>query len=222
MQQPNNPMPWQAWVQEVQRCLSEQQAKIIALEKQQLLMQEQLRALESKPTYNIESLSYHFDQLKVEKLEGTLNIGMSPPGTQPFEQAVDQYAVSKPLTYPSAAANVTPPAAPYPAIRAQVDDYLNNEAPARLAQIEQELCLPLDPYHRRIVIEDIRKQMPTRIQYYMTSLKESSSSDAGESQADAILQAQVSARTIRDADLAMQQYVQQLSHNQASNGGALP
>lgn len=34
--------------------------------------------IKDKPTTNIERIDYQFDQLKIERLEGTLNIGLNP------------------------------------------------------------------------------------------------------------------------------------------------
>ena len=45
-----------------------------------------MKTAESRPLYHIDSLAYHFDQLKVEKLDGTLNIGMTPPSEDTIKE----------------------------------------------------------------------------------------------------------------------------------------
>lgn len=209
-QQPNGLSPWQAWSLDVQMKLKNQQACISMLEQKLAAVCDQLKALENKPTYNIESLEYHFDQLKVEKLDGTLNIGMTPPGTSPPNGDIEQLAVSKPEVYPSAAPGIIQPGAPYADIQSELYQYLDNQAPQKLMNLEAQYNMPLDPYHRKMIIEDIRRQMPTRINYYMKSLQGDGA--AGDQLSSPSYKADVIAKTERDADTAMMQYIQQLQN----------
>ena len=41
-------------------------------------LSKEIDALKDKPPINVERLEYKFDQLKIEKLDGTLNIGINP------------------------------------------------------------------------------------------------------------------------------------------------
>ncbi|MUT66716.1 spore germination protein GerPC [Paenibacillus sp. NEAU-GSW1] len=207
-QQPNGFSPWQAWSHEVQLKLQRQEAQILSLEQRLAAVCEQLKQLENKPTYNIENLQYHFDQLKVEKLEGTLNIGMTPPGDNSLHDDIEQLAVPNVNAYPKADSSITPPDAPFAEVRAKLDRYLEADAPQKLMQYEKEVGLPLDPYHRRMIINDIRKQLPTRIQYYMEKTK-SDFSDLTEEDMKTVL----FAKTAKDADAAMLQYLRQLQNS---------
>lgn len=220
MQQPNPLSPWQMWSLEVQHKLKEQQEQLEALEAKVSALCEQVKQLEARPTYNIESIEYHFDQLKVEKLDGTLNIGMTAPGTgdDAFPGSIEQISVSKPQVFPSADPTITPPSGVYNDISADMNRYLDDEAPQRLLSFENELCIPLDPYHRRIIIEDIRKQMPTRINYYMHEA-EKGTADQFSATDDASVAANVLAKTRRDADAALLAYMRQLQSGTPSSGG---
>jgi len=64
---PNGPS-WTDAVQALERKLKELEERLDTAEKK-------LAELESKPPLHVE---YHFDQLKVSRLDGTLNIGLSP------------------------------------------------------------------------------------------------------------------------------------------------
>ncbi|GMK45507.1 germination protein PC [Paenibacillus glycanilyticus] len=223
-QQPpgNGLSPWQAWSLELQTKLRAQQSQIYSLEQQLAVLSEQLKQLENKPTYNIEKLEYHFDQLKVEKLEGTLNIGMTPPGMPGGDGDIDQLAVQqhKPNVYPAAASGITPPSEPYAGLRAEVDRFLSQHGTQRLIALETEYGVDLDPYHRRMVLEDIRKQLPTRIHFYM-QLKpgEAEAGTGGQEQNPQTEQEKkemILSKTIRDADAAMQKYIQSLKSGNAS------
>ncbi|MCM3627313.1 spore germination protein GerPC [Paenibacillus glycanilyticus] len=221
-QQPpgNGLSPWQAWSLELQTKLRTQQSQIFSLEQQLAAISAQLKQLESKPTYHIEKLEYHFDQLKVEKLEGTLNIGMTPPGVPNGDGDIEQLSVppKPPNTYPAAPSGFIPPSEPYADVRAEVDRYLSLQGMQKLVALESEYGVELDPYHRKMVLEDIRKQMPTRIHFYM-QLKpgESESGPNGhaqETQTEQQKKEVIISKTVRDADAAMQRYIQLLK-----NGG---
>lgn len=220
-QHPNNLSPWQVWSHDVQMKLKIQQEQILSLEQRLAAVCEQLKQLETKPAYNIENLQYHFDQLKVEKLEGTLNIGMTPPGSPSIAGDIEQMSVSKPEVYPSAASGITPPPNPYSDIQYELDHYLNTHGPQRLMDLEAELGQPLDPYHRRMIIEYIRKQMPARINYYMQSIINGNNNNSPSPVTAQKNRADVITKSASDADSAMMQYISQLKDNSSAtdNGG---
>ncbi|WP_219837777.1 spore germination protein GerPC [Paenibacillus sp. R14(2021)] len=240
------PTPWQMiaalnqYVQRMQCQLNDQQAVIQKLCRQLDAMNERLNAAEKKPYYHVDTIQYHFDQLKVEKLDGTLNIGMSAPSEeqvkeigqlvmpgkgdytvvneakQPAEMDTDPQSSQKPNQFPSPASMGMPsavmPPAPYPDILRAVDCYLEQNAPMRLRQLEAETGVQLDPYHERLVIADIRKQMSARIQFYMQSLskKTESTKDEVTDQQPVSLQDEVIRKTTRDIDTALQSYLNRL------------
>lgn len=220
MQQPQPLSPWQIWSLEVQNKLKEQQERIETLETQVVALCEQVKKLEAKPAYTIENIHYQFDQLKVEKLDGTLNIGMTVPGMNDdtFPGNIDQLAVSNTQAYPSAVPSVTAPSRLYNDIFAGMNRYLEEEAPNRLLAYENDLCIPLDPFHRRIIINDVRKQVPTRIQYY---LQKSGQDDQFQPETNEYntVTANVLTKTIRDADAALLAYMRQLQDGSPSSGG---
>ncbi|MFC4810014.1 spore germination protein GerPC [Paenibacillus sp. GCM10023250] len=242
------PSPWQMvmalnqYVQQLQGQVNEQQAVIGRLCRQLDDLNERMNAAENKPYYHVDTIQYHFDQLKVEKLSGTLNIGMSAPSEEQVKEigqlvmpgpgklvvnepkedplsGMDPQATQTPHQYPSPTANglpafVTPPP-PYPDIRRAIDCYLDQEAPLKLQSIEVQAGIALDPYHRKLVIEDIRKQMSPRIQFYIQTLtrkaeEEQKKGTPGEGQEPAI-EADVIRKTERDIDLALQNYVSRLA-----------
>ncbi|MDQ0058326.1 spore germination protein GerPC [Paenibacillus harenae] len=222
MQQQGPLSPWQAWAHDVMHKLTAQQAIIERMEKQIADLCEQVKQLESRPAYHIDSIEYHFDQLKVEKLDGTLNIGMTAPGSggDQFPGSIDQLSVPAPEVFPSAAPAVAPHSPLYNEIHTNMNRYLDTDAAERLIAIESDLCIPLDPYHRRIILNDIKKQMPTRIHYYMQQTSsggnEVETPRTNENQGEVVL-----AKAIRDADAAMLAYMKQLQSGQPPSGGTV-
>ncbi|MDQ6421083.1 spore germination protein GerPC [Paenibacillus sp. LHD-117] len=217
MKDPNEMNPWHDWSAEVGRRLLQQQQQIDRLEAQLAQIQGKLKALEAKPTYNIESIEYRFDQLKVEKLEGTLNIGMTLPGGDGTEQLpgtgnVEQFTVGdEPNYYPSAQSTMTQPEGPYRELANRVDGYVSSEGQQRLLSHELELELPLDPHHRRIVLEDVRKQLPARIHHYIQQLTKEEQEQLRSSPGQ--MTERIFEKTKRDAEAAIGAYMRQLKAN---------
>lgn len=218
--------PWQAWSYEVMQKLKAHQELIEQLECTVNDLSAQLKKLEAKPTYNIESIQYHFDQLKVEKLEGKLNIGMSVPGLNPGgengdngDSSIEQLSVPQgdANAYPAAIPAMEPPDAAYRNVYSRLISFLNTEAHQALLQYEQELELPLDPYHRRIIIEDVRRQMPPRIHYYLQMHKKDNDEHA--SLYPDLMADEVYAKTRRDAEAAIGTYMRSLKAGNPGGGG---
>ncbi|BBH19590.1 putative spore germination protein GerPC [Paenibacillus baekrokdamisoli] len=260
----NNLTPWQMCmslsqsIYQLRSQLNNQQTVINQLSKQVDSLNERVKAAESRPVYHIDSMAYHFDQLKVEKLDGTLNIGMTPPSEETIKE-VGQLVMPGPspqtIQYPNAggpcqqnspfvsngshngsnqqtsgpnffpssdapfAPNATQPRPPYPEIRSEVDAYLNTSAPVKLSQLEAEFGVALDPFHRRLVIEDIRKQMSTRIQYYIQVAEQGEAGAAGKAAPAPLhtdpghIKSDVLTKTTRDIDAALQSYLSKLQSN---------
>lgn len=201
-----------------------QQERIEQLERRMSELDDKLKKLEGKPSYTIESIEYHFDQLKVEKLEGTLNIGMTAPGIGDGKGGgngdIEQLSVGDALHYPSASPGMTPPPDPYNDIWRRLNGYLNTEAMERLLAIEHELGLPLDARHRQIIIEDVRKQLPARIHYYMQQMLKSDGQNL--SVFPDLMATTVYEKTKRDAEAALGTYMRQMKAGYSGSGGIGP
>lgn len=60
--------------------------RIKDLEAQVANLTNEVTAISEKPTVHIDRIDYSFDQLKVETLEGTLNIGLNPEDLSNIEE----------------------------------------------------------------------------------------------------------------------------------------
>lgn len=219
--QQNNPLsPWQIWSLEVQNKLNEHCERLDALEAKVNALCEQVKQLEARPTYHIDGIQYHFDQLKVEKLDGTLNIGMTAPGIgdDSIPGSIEQMTVSNTPAFPTTASPTPPQNGLYNDIYAGMTRYLDMEAQQKLLSYENELQIPLDPYHRQIIINDVRKQVPARIQYYMQKTDRGSDAQSAAIDNNAVT-ATVLSKTKRDADAALLAYMRELQNNSPSTGG---
>lgn len=98
----------------------------------------------------IEKLEYHFDQLKIERLDGTLHIGVTPEDLQ----SMDEFSL----------ANQS--GGPLPPVHQALEQYADQELPGYLQSLEQQYHYPLDPGYRQTLLNDIKQQIPSRIAHY--------------------------------------------------------
>ncbi len=86
------------FLQWVQMTLQAQENRIAALEHTIQKLQEEMKQLKEKPSIQVDKIEYKFDQLKVETLEGTLNIGLNPSDLANIEDfAVQNQSLKTPF-----------------------------------------------------------------------------------------------------------------------------
>lgn len=146
---------WSGWMQR----LHQSELKLRQMTDQLADMQKQLDEIKNKPPLHIE---YHFDQLKVNQLEGTLNVGLSPQGMQ----GIESFEAPNPACWNVAK---TQPEEPLPPIRGLQDEmsaFMSANSLNVLMETERQFGVALEEDHRRRVIEDVRKQLNERVHYY--------------------------------------------------------
>ncbi|WP_100407426.1 spore germination protein GerPC [Bacillus solitudinis] len=153
-------------LQQIYNYLNFQQQKIDQLEKSIQHLQTELNSLKQNKSPSIEKIEYKFDQLKVERLEGTLNIGITPNnGDNSIEDfAVNQHELNTPQV------NDQQPII-FEAVQQRINDYLNEPYNENIHSIEKQMNYQLDDHYRLYIIEDIRKQVDHRIQHYLNKMK---------------------------------------------------
>ncbi|MED4403138.1 spore germination protein GerPC [Metabacillus fastidiosus] len=142
-----------------------QNNKITELEKTIQLLQSEMRKLKDNSATKIEKIEYKFDQLKIERLEGTLNIGLNPTDPNQVENfdvaqnGVNIHGMQKELREQLGAQ-----------VSEELHQFLNGECLSLIGNIEEKFNYRLDEPHRRHIIEDIRKQIDSRIHYYVNGI----------------------------------------------------
>ncbi|MGX6442292.1 spore germination protein GerPC [Neobacillus sp. K501] len=145
----------------VQLTLQSQENKIAALEKTIQKMHEEIKQLKEKPHIQVDKIEYKFDQLKVETLEGTLNIGLNPSDLSSIEDfAVQNQSVATPVS---------------PKVKMQrsmvieetIYRYLETELPIVYEEMLKELNVRLDGSYLEFIKQDIIKQLPSRIDFHL-------------------------------------------------------
>ena len=164
-------------LQYIYSYLHSQQERINYLESMLQQLQKEMNVLKQNPASNIERIEYKFDQLKVERLEGTLNIGITPQngGNSIEDFAVAQHELNVPQT-------AEQPSILYEKVRSQIHHYLNGECYQVFNTIEQQNNYFLDNHYRQYIIQDIKGQIDSRIQYYLDQLNQDPTHDQANSE----------------------------------------
>jgi len=155
------------YLNQLQQALQIQQQTILNLEDQVRLLQEELNELKSRPSSSIGKVEYKFDQLKVENLNGTLNIGLNPFSTK--EQQIEDFQVDTETLKVNPETETNPDF--YQGILQEMHRYLDEEAYSRILHFEQEERTPLDEMYRQMMVDDIKKQMEHRLPYYLSQVQ---------------------------------------------------
>ncbi|SDH49668.1 spore germination protein GerPC [Alteribacillus bidgolensis] len=150
-------------IQALYRQLQFQQNQISQMESMIEQLQEEINKLKQNHSSNIEKIEYKFDQLKVETLEGTLNIGITPNANDE-DSNIEDFVVgdNKVNTQLNEQKHNT-----LKNIEKHIHDYLNDEGYTILESFEKKYSYYLDVTYRQFIIEDIKKQINKRIQHYL-------------------------------------------------------
>ncbi len=117
-----------------------------------------LQSVEQPPKTVIEKIEYHFDQLKIETLEGTLQIGLTPNGSE-LSDISDLY--SKQQNTPNTQLPKTDDQALH-----FLQEYMTSDIPGWMNQYVRDHDIQVSENHKERMIADIRKQLPQRMEYY--------------------------------------------------------
>jgi len=173
MYQPSNPgtgatkgplSPICDWPTLLQRFYTSEQM-LRQVSEQVRTLQKQLDEVRNKPPLHIE---YHFDQLKVNRLEGTLNVGISPQGMPDIESL--ETPGNAPWSVEQVPADDADSDADDPLSRMQNEmyRYMDSEGTQALIALESRYGVALDEAHRAKVVQDVRGQLRERVRYYVT------------------------------------------------------
>jgi spore germination protein PC len=127
-------------------------------------LSQEISNLKNKPSIKVERMEYKFDQLKVETLEGTLNIGLNPSDLQGIEDFTVQ---GKPVVN-----SISPTDLFQITMRIEQNTLNTLESDVRsiITQYEQEKGTKIQEEYVTFILEDIKKQLHQRIEYYLNQL----------------------------------------------------
>lgn len=148
-----------------------QSKKIVKLEKMIIEMHKEIASLKERPPVQIGNIEYKFDQLKVETLEGTLNIGLNPTDLEGIEDfTVDQKAVNVPIPQKQLFKRTIE-------LENSLYQYLETDLENIYRDAQANLGINVDDSYFTFIKDDIKKQLSGRVAYH---LKELSATSRGE------------------------------------------
>jgi spore germination protein PC len=153
------------YIHKLHRFVETQDRKLKQLEQLVRTLEEDINQLKSKPSIQVEKIEYKFDQLKVETLEGTLNIGLNPTDLQGIEDfaVAGQQVANQPLS----------PAAKFQSnmrIEEPILQSLESEVSSVIQKYESEKNIKVDDSYITFILGDIKRQLPSRIEYYLNQI----------------------------------------------------
>ncbi len=163
----------------MQAYMHKQDQEIRNLQRKMISMEQKITELQSRPSVHVEKLEYKFDQLKVEKLEGTLNIGLNPTDLQ----GIEDFSVPN----KNGATSPSQRMALFTDLENSIHQYLDSNLISIMADAGQQLNLQVDESYREFILQDIKKQLPNRIEYYLNQPLRNSN-DSPEQQKEYILE----------------------------------
>ncbi|WP_261134051.1 spore germination protein GerPC [Bacillus sp. Marseille-Q3570] len=155
-------------IQQLEEIIRQLQDKTQSIETIVQGMQNEVEHLKSSPQTSIE---YNFDQLKIETLEGTLNIGLSPGGTG-LDNIEDLGVNGKKIQMNENKTTDTKPPIPddmYKWINQGVDHYLNHDIFNDIKKMEKRTRFSLTESQQKLIVDDIKRQMGLRLPHYVMS-----------------------------------------------------
>jgi spore germination protein PC len=150
------------YLNKLHQMINDQNEKICELELQVKQMKKQINEINAKP----QTVEYKFEQLKIEKLEGTLHIGLGHSAES--KDMIEQFNVGQNTLHmpqqQQMRANIENPG--YRDMLKAMDEFFVKEVPVYLRSLETKTKVPLDDAYRIFILEDVQRQVPGRIKHY--------------------------------------------------------
>ncbi|MCM3720167.1 spore germination protein GerPC [Fictibacillus phosphorivorans] len=151
------------YLSKIKQMVEDQNNKIKALEQQVKKLKQQVDTFAEEP----KTVEYKFEQLKVEKLEGTLHIGLGHSAES--KDLIEQFNIGQntvQMPWKMERSVIENPN--YREMVKEMDEFFVKEAPLYLQTLENKINVPLDDSYRVFILEDVQRQVPGRIKHYLT------------------------------------------------------
>ncbi|RRJ65827.1 hypothetical protein EHV15_25095 [Paenibacillus oralis] len=158
------------WLDQINHALRWQYDKLFLLENEMSALKKQLQALQSMPRQHVEKIDYNFEQLKVENLNGTLIIGISPNDQGTIE---DLSVAGKQTEDVSLGQDPGDPTkSSIQTIKIEMQRYIKEDIATLLAEKANHRNLNLTADQLQKIMDDMSRQIEDRLAFYMAQLQE--------------------------------------------------
>ncbi|GAC44264.1 spore germination protein GerPC [Paenibacillus popilliae] len=185
---------WNHYFNQLHTYIQWQASKMDNLEKKLEEVNKELADLQHKKQISIDKIEYRFDQLKIENLNGTLVIGVTPEGVKSIEDMAEK-GCSWDHSSKDKYSDI------YRSASQRIDRYLDGSVPDMIESTTKLRQVTVDNEYRQRMIRDLKKQMNDRIQYYIDQMDENSAHDLSRAQD------QIVDKVINDIHIAIEEHV---------------
>ncbi|MGE7824230.1 spore germination protein GerPC [Paenibacillus sp. NPDC093718] len=150
------------YLQQLFYILQTQSEQLSRMEQTLKEMRSEIDQLRQGSEKTIDRVEYNFDLLKIEKLEGTLNIGLMPKDGQSLDDITVNGQPPLELSQSGKFGGEL-----YSNIYHNVSRYLEDTVPQQIERMIPEANSVLGDEYAAVIIEDVRKQLGDRITVYL-------------------------------------------------------
>lgn len=189
------------YVQELGKIIEKQNEHIGELEKEIKGILKDIESLKKNKQFTIEKIEYNFDQLKVETLSGTLNIGITSGGSGSIEELDVEGEVKEDFNFPKTKLHI----GILNNIVEQIENYLSTGATDEIDILEQKYNKTIETEKKDRIIDDIRRQTEKQINAYINQKKDLITPENTESVENDIIK-----KVIEDINKALDSFIKLL------------
>lgn len=185
------------YLQQLHTFIQSQEQRIVELEKTVHALSSELEEVKKRPPIQVGTIEYKFDQLKVETLEGTLNIGLNPAD---IEQQIEELELpnnnGNSNNGNNNGLNIHPKKGKVSHIQPKIQmqrsmdledaifQYLETDLEPLVKKYEEQLGRTFDEQYVTFIKEDIIRQLPQRVEYYLKKIPDNERSEEAEKKID--------------------------------------
>ncbi|MDT2048149.1 MULTISPECIES: spore germination protein GerPC [Bacillaceae] len=166
------------YTQQMHRYIEQLSVRVATLESTVQKLEQQIKELEEKTPINIEKIEYKFEQLKIDSLDGTLNIGLNPLTPDNLEDIIINNQTPE-ITLPQQGPQ-NPSLKPLDRnitkqwvedIYASMTSELDQHGYSMVQHVLDQRSMTIEGAYYDFIIEDVKKQLEQRITYYLNQVQ---------------------------------------------------
>ncbi|MCA4756007.1 hypothetical protein H8Z60_26195 [Mycolicibacterium fortuitum] len=164
------PSEWSHYLHQLHNFINWQTDKINNLETKITDLNKELTDLRNQKPISVDKIEYRFDLLKVEHLNGTLVVGVTPE----VARSIDEIATNDcRWVHDSTNKNTDL----YRSTAEVIEQYLDSKVPDAIDSVAKLHQVQVEDEYQQLMIRDLKKQMHDRIEHYINHMSDSAAKD---------------------------------------------
>ncbi|OPA77780.1 hypothetical protein BVG16_15235 [Paenibacillus selenitireducens] len=185
---------WSHYFHQLHTYINWQTDRINKLETNLEELKKELTGIRNQKQISIDKIEYRFDMLKMENLNGTLVIGVTPDGAKSIEDMAKD-GCSWVHNSKDKQSDL------YDSTSKMMDQYLQNQVPDTIDSFTKTHQVHVDQEYRQLMVSDLKKQIHDRIHYYINQMDEETAKDAS------MARQHILDHVKRDIQMAIEQHI---------------